>query len=906
MHAHDALALLLCAAVPTVGRCAGQALDLPRPVMDWQVDPARRDAYEAATERVMAMSEAETLAFVPQWTLVQYCECPKCYGGVEGNGIFTWTIDRPAEMTCRFCQTVFPNADYPETARLTGRNLLGEEITLPYHEGSQNGAPHFLSTHLQLLRRAWLLSQVDALARAYAVTQKEPYARRVAMILDAFAERYPHYPVMQNLPRRIAFREQRAPWPWDSGRWNFFHNNIPIALLPAYDLVYASPELDRLSQERGYDVRERIERDFLKPSCEEIMLRTDHVNNCVGYDLRSAAILGRIIGEPRYVHWAFGWMRRNLAEGFMRDGFWKEGTHSYHAMAVGGLTYAFEALKGYSDRPGYVDIEDGTRFDGLDPERAFPFWGLCKHAPEALAAPTGIAATFHDTHPYERRAAVREATVSALLPAVGHAALGRGRGEDQLQAQLHFSGGHGHQHHDNLTFTLWAKGKEMLPDLGYTWTQMRCWTTSTVAHNTVVIDRRDQGGHPSDGNLLAFHPGDLADPESLEPSLVEADGKLGYSGIEGIDLYQRALLLIPVSAADAYVVDVFRVRGGRLHDWALHGDADEDVTAACSLPLGEPQPNLLLPDETWVEPQQEAHTYPPYGMLRNMRPAGADGAFQLDFSYAGEPVRGYRLHMLPCGGAELWLGRAPSVRRMGQGSKGDMRKAYDYWMPMALLRREGPAPLVGVYTAVHEPWSERPFIDAVQPLALAPSGEFAMALQVRHGDAVDTILSTNDVAPYPERTTASGIAVRGRVAVVRQTPGQPTRAWLFDGERVEGEGFALTAEGTELAGELVGSTREADGGLENALITKAKAPAAAGLGPVEGRWIIVEYPNGLTQGYELARSEERGGRTLLVTRQDHGLRIMGQQVEETYAPLRRMEGQCRFRLAAMASTMGGD
>jgi hypothetical protein len=75
---------------------------------------------------------------------------------------------------------------------------------------------------------------------------------------------------------------------------------------------------------------------------------------------------------------------------------------------------------------------------------------------------------------------------------------------------------------------------------------------------------------------------------------------------------------------------------------------------------------------------------------------------------------------------------------------------------------------------------------------------------------------------------------------------------------------------------------------------------------VEGRWIIVEYPNGLTQGYELARSEERGGRTLLVTRQDHGLRIMGQQVEETYTPLRWMEGQCRFRLAAMASTMGGD
>ncbi|MBM3497628.1 MAG: hypothetical protein FJX74_03050 [Armatimonadetes bacterium] len=905
MHAYDPLLLLLCAAVPTVGWSAGQALDLAHPVMDWQIDPARRDAYEAAVERVMAMSEPEVLAFVPQWTLVQYCECPQCYGGVEGNAVFTWTIDRPDEMTCRFCQTVFPNAEYPETATLTGRNLLGEEITLPCHEGSQDGAPHFLSTHLQLLRRAWLLSQVDALARAYAVTLKEPYARRVALILDAFAERYPHYPVLQNLPRRITFREQKAPWPWDSGRWNFFHNNIPIALLPAYDLVYASPELDRLSRERGYDVRERVERDFLKPSCEEVMLRTDHVNNCVGYDVRSAAVLGRVIKEPRYVHWACGWMRRNLTEGFMRDGFWKEGTHSYHAMTVGGLTHAFDAVRGYSDPPGYVDAQDGTRYDGLDPEREFPFWDLCRRAPEAVCAPNGIAATFHDTHPNERRAAPREATVSALLPAVGHASLGRGRGENQLQAQLHFSGAYGHQHYDNLTFTLWAKGREMLPDLGYTWTQMRCWTTSTVAHNTVVLNRRDQGGYPSDGNLLAYHPGDVTDPESLEPALVEADGRLGYAGLGGVELYQRTLMLIPVSAADAYVVDVFRVRGGRLQDWALHGDADEDVTVACSLPLGEPQPNLLLPDEAWVEPQQEAHTYPPYGMLRDMRPAVVEGAVQLDFAYAGASARGYRLHVLPCGGAQLWLGRAPSVRRMGSGSHGDMRKAYEYWMPMALLRREGLEPLDSLYVAVHEPWSERPFLEAVEPLALAPSSEFATALRVRHGDTVDTILSTNDTAPYPDRATASGIVIRGRFAVVRQAAGRPTGAWLFDGGRVEGEGLALAVEAPEFAGELVGSTREADGGLENALVTRAELPAGAESGMLEGRWIIVTYPTGLTQGYELARVEARGGQTLLITRQDHGLRIGTGRVEETYAPLRRMEGQCRFRLAGMASTMGG-
>jgi len=312
-------ALLLTALAMNPAWCGGQALDLKHPVMAYQLDPAQAGKLEAAVARAMAMSEDELLSFVPEWTYVQYCECPNCYGGVEGNGIFTWTIDRPDEMTCRFCKTVYPNERFPETEVLTGQNPLGETITLPYHKGSQADAPHFLSLHLQSLRRNWLEQQCDALGRAYAVTGKEEYAQRAALILDAFATRYPHYPVMQNLPRRISFREQKAPWPWDSGRWDFFHNNIPISLLPAYDLVYASPAFEELSQERGYDVRERIENDFLKVACQEIMVRTDHVNNCVGYDVRSAAILGRIIDEPRFVHWAYYWMQRNLTEGFMRE-----------------------------------------------------------------------------------------------------------------------------------------------------------------------------------------------------------------------------------------------------------------------------------------------------------------------------------------------------------------------------------------------------------------------------------------------------------------------------------------------------------------------------------------------------------------------------------------------------------
>ncbi len=896
-------ALLVVVLATGVAWCGGQALDLEHPVMDHGLDPAKLATYEEGIKPAMAMSEAELLAFVPEWTYVQYCECPNCYGGVEGNGIFTWTIDRPGEMTCRFCGTVYPNERFPETEILTGQNALGETITLPYHKGSQADAPHFLSLHLQLLRRRWLEWQCDTLARAYALTGNEEYARRVALVLDCCATRYPHYPVMQNLPRRIAFRDQKAPWPWDSGRWNFFHNNIPISLLPAYDLTYASPEYDKLSAERGYDVREHIEKDFLKVTCEEIMLRDDHVNNCVGYDVRSAAVLGRIINEPRYVHWAYYWMQRNLTEGFMRDGFWKEGTPAYHAMTVGGLTYAFEAVRGYSDPVGYTDPQDGERYDNLDPDRDFPFWARCKNAPAVLAHPNGMDACIHDTHPYAYRWPKREATVSTICPAMGHASLGRGRGLHQMQAQLHFSGGYGHQHYDNCNLTLWAKGKEMLPDIGYTWTQMRCWTTSAIGHNLVVVDRLDQRSSPSDGNLLAYHPGDLQDPESLDIAVVEADGKLGYRNIPDLDLYQRMLVTVPVSARDAYLVDIFRVRGGKLHDWALHGDADEDTTAVCDLPFGDPVPTMLLPDEEWVEPTQEAHQYPPYGMLRDMRPASVESGFALDFVYSGDGAPRYRLHMLPGGPAELWLGRAPSVRRMGQGSSGDMRKAYDFWMPMMLVRRTGEAPLTSVFVAVHEPHVGTPFVQGAQPLAMEPGDALATAVEVRHGDTVDTIISTADEAPYPVRATASGLALRGKLGIVRQVAGQVTAAWLLDGASLTGPGFGLVAETAGFDGELTGSTRQADGQPRDALLTDTPLPSGDAL---RGQWLLLTLPNGMTQGHEISEVvAQADGQTAIVTAQDHGLRVTAGGVEETYFPLRKLEGRCRFHIAGLASVQQG-
>ena len=362
------------------------------------------------------------------------------------------------------------------------------------------------------------------------------------------------------------------------------------------------------------------------------------MSNVVGYDVASAAALGRVINEPRYVHWAFGWMMKIVNTGFFFDGMWHE-SPSYHYMTIGGLKSAFETIRGYSDPNGYVDKIDGTRFDEFNPEKHVPFLSKYIDAPSVLDFPNGYSSPIHDTHPNEKRSQPRSVTISTIAPGFGHVSLGRGMDENQMQAQLHFSGTYGHAHYDNLNLTLWAKGREMLSDIGYTWSKMRYWTTCTVGHNTVVVDHKDQAGSRSDGDLLWFFP------NSSGVSVVEADGKMGYQNISGLDMYRRMLIMIPISSEDAYVVDLFRVRGGSLHDWALHGDADKDMIATCNLTFSGSRDTMLDTGEEWQEPITSGSRFNPYGMLRNMSSANTDSGFHIDFSYTDDPAKGVRLHV---------------------------------------------------------------------------------------------------------------------------------------------------------------------------------------------------------------------------------------------------------------------
>ena len=178
-------------------------MELEHPVLDHEIDKSKASEYEAATERAMGMEETEWIGFVPEYGFVSYCECPSCYGGVQGLGVFEWTVEDSQALTCKYCGTVvLPSDVYEEQHVLSGENSAGEEVHLPYYLNEELGVTHFFSMYRQLPRRQWLLEQCTALGKAYQATGLEAYARRVVLILDRCAQVYPHYPALHNRSSR--------------------------------------------------------------------------------------------------------------------------------------------------------------------------------------------------------------------------------------------------------------------------------------------------------------------------------------------------------------------------------------------------------------------------------------------------------------------------------------------------------------------------------------------------------------------------------------------------------------------------------------------------------------------------------------------------------------------------------
>lgn len=695
---------------------------------------------KAATAWVRDIDPAALVKMVPEQAGLFFVGCPNCNGGKQ-EGQLAWTPEHPDVVTCRYCGEQYPSAKYPMEKAVVVRNPRGETQRYPYWEDAK-GYRFFFQARRDDLIRTYLADRTRDLALLYALTGEKTYAERAALLLDRFAQVFPGYCYHYDYPfqQKEIYEGTVPPAKFLSGyrtaRWTWWaYMDVPEPLVHAYDWIRESGALEELSQERKTDVATRIERDLFRNAAEQVLANPEAYSNMSPGMWRSLIVTGRVLGEPRYVHEPVRRIERFVQDGFFYDGMWPDGAPSYHSQTVGNLEQAIAALKDYSDPPGYKDPQDGKRYDHLNLSADIPILRLAVRDLDLMRLPNGRVVPVHDTWWFDKREPLAE-TRPYLLPALGHACLGGGAEGQQSQLHLTWSGGYtGHEHADGLSLILFAEGQEMLSDLGYTHTRYRAWTYPTAAHNTVVIDSESQiGGSPkapTDGSLRWF---DVSDPRV---QAVSVENPRAYPG--KAQTYRRSLLSVEVGAGQRYVVDLFEVAGGKVHDYFLHGNADSPCTVEAGIPLA-PLNSLLPAGFDWQPPLSEADsaekggkTYA-YGFLRDLRQAAvpAETALPVTFTTSGESPRSLRVTLFPEAESRLVLGRDPSIRQAQE----DDAKLDSFQRPFLMLRHESPQQS-SKFAAVLEPYAQAPFLKSIERLALPQA---ALALRIRTAERTDIVV----------------------------------------------------------------------------------------------------------------------------------------------------------------------
>ncbi|MDP6780106.1 MAG: heparinase II/III family protein, partial [Candidatus Latescibacteria bacterium] len=343
-------------------------------------------------------------------------------------------------------------------------------------------------------------------------------------------------------------------------------------------------------------------------------------NKSVGNRI-AAGLVGVSLGHPGLVRFGLAGWALTLETWFLADGCTPE-SPGYALMALGGI-YAFpQALRDYSDPPGYVD-EDGKRIDGLDLyggqykriwQRMFEglqgnlcyppyadtrrtaqigarfaellaanypdnlqYLALLKaHAGEDLANGDHEAALFFREPGLEHKGAPSLHFEDDLFPVLCLGQLRTGERGERSLVLLSATHWGGHHHRDSLNLYYWKDGQELLTDLGYLWDHPDSGMTRRgFAHNTGMVDLKEQKTEGRGGYFHLFHTGDRV-------KVMEASSR----AYDGAGIYRRTVVQVDHGAGDSYVLDIFRLQADGARQLVYHGPNSDYAVAGIDLHEG--------------------------------------------------------------------------------------------------------------------------------------------------------------------------------------------------------------------------------------------------------------------------------------------------------------------------------
>jgi hypothetical protein len=611
--------------------------------------------------------------------------------------------------------------------------------------------------------------------------------------------------------------------------------------------------------------------------------------NMDAFKIRGLVSWGLLMRDPDVVHEGIWHLRSMYRAGFFADGWWHEGSPAYHGDLQRGLeSVAGELLRGYSDPPGYVGERWGGRIDHLDPVHEFGERPKqAKFVTSAMTLPNGQLLAIHDTDWQTRSGeAPPPFQKSVLHGCFGQATLVCGTKASPTLATLHWSGSGGHAHWDALNFNLWTKGVEVISETQYQpmpgTESTREWHTSTAGHVTVVVDEKSQSNSGPLGrafrnktnldvipeipdwpwrfegeNANDFGDLELCNFSFPEVQVVQASSPRSYQSLVSLTDYSRLIALVRIDDRDSYVLDVFRVTGGSIHDYMLH--------AGLQLPYSA---------ETTVAMQAQDGTLHKY--LDKLKSGKTDRLWLSAFDL-GNDLKLFSF-ICPSLGTEAILSEGPAMRRPGSA-------------PYVIVRRTGGE---STFVVIHHVALAGP--PRIRSIDLIPCrNQSDVAVRIGLADRVDTLVSSRDRSTVIE--LGNDVKVRARFAHISSALNSDVRwGYMIDGDLMQSTKWVVEGD-TAQQGLILNTHRRDRGDGQNALLTDV--PVDLG-GATSGQSIIVKLADMATWGFEIESCDPTSSGSAVNIAHDPGFEIMGDQVKQVSFPNWGTRGSATYRIPGSA------
>ncbi len=807
---------------------------------------------------------------IPRTTPGGQTPCPACRDkGLRWlpNNDWKWNYQKPDEVLCPHCKTIFPNEKYPETIRIQSKWDPEQVFTFIDTEPFECFRYKSLSSPSGVIRKnklSHVLAGLNTLTTAYALNPKPEYAETIRLVLLKLADRVPKYLIRAGYtyneyadcsPREAAKKLFELPCDeivtkpnkpdrrLHTGYWSASRTTTagmdgrPAQICAeAYDISYNAKDKD------GADIyseqqRRHIEEDLLL-ELAYLLCADKSINNKSVSNLAGAAVIGVVLGIPDMLRFALNGFAQTVDEWFLKDGGTSESA-AYANMTMAGLVPFAYILRDYSEPEGYTppanarrlshfNVCQETRFGECWQAMVWTLQGDLLYPPIADSYLTtrmlpSYAELIALTFPRPEYSALRDEIFDSLkkttnvsvfyggqqsdkgatfalpdkvFPYLAQGIFRLGENGRQGMTVLDASNWGNHHHKDSLNLYYWKDGHELLGDLGYLWDHPdKKMTVRTLAHNLVMIDGKDQSNTSERKGSFHFY--------ATTPRIKAM--RASSQAYQNASTYQRTILQISHGEHGDYLLDLFKVQGGKRREYIFHG------------------------------PNNDFEVTPP---MQNNAPHGAK-----PWSITWKLADNYRFTAFSPGAK----GETASISQ-DWGQRDSQNKDRGVTLPYIRRRRKGQQ--LDTFASVFSGYKEgRQLVKGMQMQEL-PDG--ATVVQI------ETTLGT-DIVIFAEgaNATFAGISTDAAVAAVLCDG----TSFMLQGTKLQAGGKALQSEKAAFSGKILAIGND---GMESSWfevdgdVSKCKW---------QGQALIVTGEDKIQRAYPILKVSVAGGRTRIYTKQ---------------------------------------